>query len=232
MSTADKHPFRDPTNIRNLTVGFLLLYLLATLLALWSGLLEYQFIQNVNNGVFQTDARLEQVATANDNRQLIVSIFQTGFRIILAFLVLRWIYVACVNAHSLCGTEMKITPGWSVGWYFIPLANLLKPFHAMLEIWHVSHRPDEAVPDKTPMLLGAWWFFWINSIIVGRIASRLSLSAESLEEFESSNIAYLATDSLIIPLTVLLILIINKIHQAQIRQAAKPTTKPPAIPIA
>lgn len=37
--------------------------------------------------------------------------------------VLRWIYRASRNAHAF-GPAMTVTPGWAVGWFFVPIANL------------------------------------------------------------------------------------------------------------
>jgi hypothetical protein len=230
MNSAATYAFRDSTGIRKWTIGFLVLYLFATAFALWAGVLEFRFLDDLENGIFQSDARLEQVAAAVDDRQLIAAVFQTGFRVILAFLVLRWVYIACANAHARTDIKMKFTPGWAVGWYFVPLFNLVRPFQAMLEVWHVSQNPAVAPPQKTPALVGAWWFFWINSLIVDRIASRTIIRAETIDDFQLSNAAYLATDLLLIPLTVALIFLINKIHEFQMQQAAQPMPEPPTVP--
>jgi hypothetical protein len=53
-------------------------------------------------------------------------------------LVGRWIYRTNANAHLL-GGDMTISPGWSVGWYFVPVANLFKPYEGMKETWFASH---------------------------------------------------------------------------------------------
>jgi hypothetical protein len=70
-------------------------------------------------------------------------------------LVGRWIYLASANAHAF-SSEMTITPGWAVGWYFIPVANLFKPLQAMKEIWFASHPYGPGEREGTPPLL-AWW---------------------------------------------------------------------------
>src|SRR5690242_12224870 len=49
-------------------------------------------------------------------------------------LVGRWIYRASGNAHTLAN-DLTITPGWAVGWFFIPFANLVRPFESMKETW-------------------------------------------------------------------------------------------------
>src|SRR5438874_1023530 len=91
--------------------------------------------------------------------------------IVCFFVVGRWIYRASINAHAL-GSEMTITPGWAVGWYFVPFANLVKPFHAMREIWLASHESDASYEERVPLL--AWsWGLWITTNILANAAWRL-----------------------------------------------------------
>ena len=97
---------------------------------------------------------------------------------IVTFVVVgRWIYRASVNAHA-TGAEMTITPGWAVGWYFVPIANLFKPFQAMKEIWLASHY--QPLYETAPPLLSAWWALWIVSNVLGNISFRLSADQASL----------------------------------------------------
>jgi len=87
----------------------------------------------------------------------------------------RWIYLASSNAHAF-GPDMTITPGWAVGWYFVPFANLVKPFQAMREIWHASHESSGAYDERVP-ILGVWWGLWITSNILSNVAWRLGDSS-------------------------------------------------------
>jgi hypothetical protein len=53
-------------------------------------------------------------------------------------LVGMWIYRTNANAHSF-SSDMSITPGWSIGWFFIPFANLVMPYLGVQETWRESH---------------------------------------------------------------------------------------------
>lgn len=60
---------------------------------------------------------------------------------------------------------LENTPGWAVGWYFIPIANFWKPYAAMKEIVSASSvREVLSAP-----LLPTWWTLWIVSIVSDRI---------------------------------------------------------------
>ena len=69
---------------------------------------------------------------------LIVGLLQLPVVLTTGIVFLMWIHRANRNARGLGAEGMTFTPGWSVGWYFIPIANLWKPFQAMKEIWQAS----------------------------------------------------------------------------------------------
>jgi len=83
-----------------------------------------------------------------------------------------WIYRASANAHTL-SDEMTISPGWAVGWYFVPIANLFKPYQAMREVWMASHYRGNWHGEPNPPLLSAWWGLWIVVNILDNVTSRL-----------------------------------------------------------
>lgn len=76
-----------------------------------------------------------------------------------------WIYRASANARSIQPYPSRISPGWSVGWYFIPVANLWKPFAAMRQIW------DTFLPRSG--LLGWWWALWLVSGVLSMASGAL-----------------------------------------------------------
>ena len=85
----------------------------------------------------------------------------------------RWIYCASRNAHSV-SDAMAITPGWAVGWNFIPFANLYKPFQAMHEIWDVSQGQNGDFASKAPPNMRLWWGAWLIGNIMDNVATRLT----------------------------------------------------------
>lgn len=54
-------------------------------------------------------------------------------------------------------TRFRFTPGWAIGWWFIPIASFWMPFKAVGELWKASEsRPDW--PDiPTWSVIGWWW---------------------------------------------------------------------------
>lgn len=86
-------------------------------------------------------------------------IFLTG---ITAFvLVGRFTYRAQKNLFTVGSPIATMAPGWTIGWYFIPILALWQPFRGMSEIYRGSHA---AVGEKHVSLtpLYVWWGAWLS----------------------------------------------------------------------
>jgi thiol-disulfide isomerase/thioredoxin len=64
-----------------------------------------------------------------------------------------WLYQAVGRLRERPGISMRFTPGWAVGWFFVPVASLYKPFQAMHDVWRGSHGKTAAGPT----LVNWWW---------------------------------------------------------------------------
>jgi hypothetical protein len=151
-----------------------------------------------------------EIILASDLLSLLMAIIQAPFTIFLGVIFLRWIYRANANLHILSSESMEFSPGWSVGWYFIPIANLFKPYQAMKEIWKIAHRGR----PSNSSILGWWWFLWILSILIGRIALKLTLKAENAQSYTSSAIGDGAANGIDIILTYIAIMLIMAVSKA------------------
>ena len=84
------------------------------------------------------------------------------------FFACRFTYRTMRNLHTIRSPVAEISPVWSVGFYFIPFANLVMPANAMSQIYHGTY---EAVGEKSrhasPIPL--WWAAWLLQGIPGAI---------------------------------------------------------------
>lgn len=127
-----------------------------------------------------------------------------------------WIYRAAWNARCLAGArQLTITPGWSVGWYFVPFANLFKPYQAMKGIWRASARPDNVDAAPVPGWLPLWWFLWLAFNIISNFAGRAAWRAQTVDAEMDSALASITCDAINIPLCLVLLLIVTRIHRMQ-----------------
>ena len=154
-------------------------------------------------------------AEANDKRQQIIAFSYLAVFIISGILILKWIYQSNQNARYLGAKDMAFTPAWSIGFYFIPIVSLWKPYQAMKEIWQASQNPNNWQLEKVSSILGVWWFFWIANSMVGQAVFRVSRRAQEISEIMNVNLISQVSEILSIPLAVVTWLLINKISNTQ-----------------
>jgi Domain of unknown function (DUF4328) len=78
-----------------------------------------------------------------DSRQRLLGIIQLSVQFPAVLLFLMWVYRANKNGRALGAQGMKYSPGWSVGWFFVPIASMFVPYWILKEIWQVSSpNPD------------------------------------------------------------------------------------------
>ena len=133
---------------------FLYIQIAVAAISMASNFLEYQLLSDYQNGVYTSQEKAVADGEANDQRQQLIAIAYLVVFIVSGFLILKWIYRANYNARQLGASGMKFTPGWSVGWYFIPIFTLWKPYQAMKEIWKASHAPNDWTNAATSSILG------------------------------------------------------------------------------
>lgn len=154
-------------------------------------------------------------AAANDSRQQIVGILYLAAFVVTGFAFLKWIYRCNANCHGFGAQGMRFTPGWSIGFYFIPFLNLYKPYQAMKEIWKVSTNPSDWQNVPGASLLGIWWALWLISGIAGQVSFRMALQADSITTLQASTGAAILSEFLDIPLILAALSLVAAIFAKQ-----------------
>lgn len=136
------------------------------------------------------------------------------FTTVVVFLM--WLYRASSNLRAFNPwSRPEYSPGWAVGWFFIPFANLVMPYRAVKEVWQKSGPPDEdllAAPNP-PATFPVWWTFWLLASFAGNISMRLSFR-EGIEESVSTIVSIIA-GSLSIIAALLACLVVDAIDAKQ-----------------
>ncbi|MEM7012995.1 MAG: DUF4328 domain-containing protein [Verrucomicrobiota bacterium] len=90
------------------------------------------------------------------------------------------------NAFAFGANWIRVTPGWAVGFYFIPIAHWFKPFQAMNDAWRASEHPKFGQSASTSPLVGWWWAVWIVGGFIERGASKMLENPNVLTDGGSS----------------------------------------------
>ena len=109
------------------------------------------------------------VAEVRDARQWWIELTDCLVALGAGVAFFMWVYRANQNARDLSGNELEFSPGWSVGWFFVPIAALFMPYRVVAEIWR---RQQSRCPARLAEIIGNapdW-------NMVGRLCARLSHS--------------------------------------------------------
>lgn len=183
--------------------------------AIISGFMEYELLANFKSGNFVSEASAVAAAESNDSRQGTVGVIQFLVFVISGIIILKWIYRANLNARNMGAADMQFSPGWSIGWYFVPIANLWKPYQAMKEIWKASKNPKSWKTESVSSLLAWWWFVWIVSNLIANASFKLAMKAEELNQLIMANVVTIASDVAGIVLSFVFLSIVKQIYEYQ-----------------
>jgi len=205
------YQYKDPTKLHKWTLIFIYIQIAVTAAGIFSTISELNLLQEIAQGQTFPNHVLE----GNDNRQQVIARAELLVLFVTAIFILKWIYRANNNARALGAQGMEFTPGWSIGYYFIPIMNLWKPYSAMKEIWRASTQRADFKKLSVPFVFHLWWFFWIVAIIVDRLSFRLHMDAETLEELLQSDVIAIISGVLTIILSVIVINMFKLIYAVQ-----------------
>jgi hypothetical protein len=139
--------------------------------------------------------------------------------IVPVFLV--WFYRARKNADGR-GQDQRYGPGWAIGAWVIPVANLWFPYQVMADIWR-ANLPAERRANRA-RLPGFWWGCWIAGDIFALIALASARTAPGLH-----SVAYILVALSVAAAAILLIVIVRAITRGPVGRgpaAAQPGPAP------
>lgn len=152
---------------------------------------------------------LDAVWEANYNRQRAIGIIYLLIYVVTAVPFGMWIYRANENSRGFGAEGMKFSAGWSVGWYFIPIANLFMPFRSMREIWQISRNPHGWRSFPVGRLVSCWWALWLGSSLLGQVLRFWpQLNAR---DWTVTTVGYILLDVVLITLAVMAIKLLRQI---------------------
>lgn len=163
----------------------------------------------------------------SDGLNAVAGLVQMGLAVALVVTFLMWVYRANKNLRALSGETLRFTPGWCVGWYFIPFANLFKPYQAMKEIWTVCHRHH----PRGHALVQWWWALFLLTNVTGQAAWRSAWDGATVADYRRSMLVYAASDgadAIGQAVALLLVVAIAAAYAARVDESAAAPVAPAA----
>lgn len=144
-----------------------------------------------------------------------------------------WMWRAAKNNAALGRSQPRFGPGWAIGGWLIPLANLVIPVLIMQDLWRGS---DASIPrgdsrwkigDRS-VLVGFWW----GLLLFGRVmigAGGATINQGSLDDLKSGVELEIVGSLCTLAAVVLAVHVVRKITQRQ-QECLRAQQAPPPPP--
>lgn len=215
--------------------SFAMVLLLLTIPAnLWVIVADLDYLDFLNRLI---DGEALSIAEARDAEDVVQAsgliYFFTSLGATVAFLF--WFARAYYNLPRLGLTDLRWGRGWSIGAWFVPILNLIRPKRIANDIWRGSEGPPAAGGEDwhsrpVDRIVHWWWAAWILAGMVGWLFTRILLSgngpdtqAELLDLARDERLAYfvdIASSLLLIPAAILAVLFVRRVTDRQERAIA------------
>ena len=131
----------------------------------------------------------------------------------VAFLV--WFWRAYRNVEAL-GLPARYSTGWSVGGWFVPFLNFVRPKQLANDLWGAvtAARYGAPEPPGGSVLLGFWWAAWLGALVALPLANDRS-DNPTIDQMLHTNAVYLARAGLFIVAALLAFFVVRTITRAQ-----------------
>jgi hypothetical protein len=153
--------------------------------------------------------------TSSDPIQGILVLLQSGLGIVTAITFLKWIYRAYKNVRGFGAEGLRFSPGWAVGYYFIPILSLFRPAQVMSEIWRASYDPRNWTRSPGTWLIATWWTLFLLYSGVTQVSLQLGIQASTNDQWTLAAVFAILGDFFSLPLTIVLLRLVTEIYKRQ-----------------
>jgi hypothetical protein len=139
---------------------------------------------------------------------------------------LIWQHRSQANLRALGAGNLRFSPGWAVGWWFIPVMNVVYPYLTMRELMKASD-PASGAADwaatRTPAILGLWWASWLARLILGGVRAALGGRFLTASQLAQRDTVWLVANVVSIAAAILAILVVREVDRRQSAKFARVT---------
>ena len=202
------------------TLLFVLLavFMFATLLALGADIYQYATLDKVDRGEFVSVDDRDAASAILDGMKF----FQYMAVVGIAGVFLWWVRRATCNMGALGAEKPEFSPGWAIGWWFIPFANWVQPMRVISQAWRASDPSlpiDETLAWRTAKLsalVPVWWVGWLGGNNAWSIAySTIDGNSMSAAEQATVTAVVFVLDILMLAVAVLSVVLVVSLTRRQ-----------------
>jgi hypothetical protein len=154
-----------------------------------------------------------------------VGLIQLLSQLATAVFFLIWFHTAYENLPRLGARGLRFKTGWTVGAWFVPILNLIRPKAIANDIWRASE-PDAPADQgetwkgrsKVATVIDGWWAVWVLSLVG---AFGVYETDPSVEQLRSAVLRITIGDALTVVAGVLAIGMVREITARQEERARR-----------
>lgn len=111
----------------------------------------------------------------------ILAVYSLGETLLWLILLLAtipiglWVYRAHANLHEGAVAELNYSPGWAVGSFFVPVANLFVPMRAMRELHNRSMGEPADFAASSVGDVTSWWACHLAAVLLAMVVVVIAL---------------------------------------------------------
>jgi Domain of unknown function (DUF4328) len=164
-------------------------------------------------------------ADAFDSRADFISNVTIGLQILAGTAFLAWLSRVVENIPRLRAGRPSKSPRASIGWWFVPFANIVVPYQIVADVERLLARATSRRP--LTVLVVAWWVLWMTGVAISQIGARLMRRADTIPDLRSVATWGLVADVLIFVAALLVMVIVARIQSMEDQRLAAVDTPPP-----
>ncbi|WP_426688914.1 DUF4328 domain-containing protein [Rhodanobacter ginsengiterrae] len=230
LGVPEADTFRSPQSLRHTVVGLVIASALASLLTIIVIAYLRQALQQAAGHEFVS----QQAMLAELRRRGLLQTAMSSMQLLVLLATYiasgMWIYRVACNARALGAKGLDDSPGWAVGWYFVPFLSLQRPFRAMEQIWLASQSPLRWQKLPTPVLLRCWWALWLAMSFFGFFVYRITSENHTVTEMIGNESALIFSQLLGLAAKLCFLLVVMRLTRMQIEQHGR-ADLPPSLDI-
>ena len=171
--------FRDAHTLAMWVIGLLIATVVLTIIIVPVQIHQLSVLHQYQRGL-ASGSQVDDASSSGDALGGFAGL--VGLALVVLWLV--WQHRSQTNLTALGAANVRFSPGWAVGWWFIPVAWWAMPFNTMQELWKASDPAGGAADWKsrpTSPLLVVWWVVWLILWILAIVSvSTVSAPGEPL----------------------------------------------------
>jgi len=212
--TSFKYESFEVGHLTSRTIKSMKIYMVVSAIYGFAELYNMSVLQNLYDSGYRGNVADIQ-STTNDLFQAISALFSFCMFGVAAFYFLKWTVRANKAVRSMGAKGLTHSPGWAVGWYFVPIATLLLPFQAMSDLYKASVNPQNLNSIELPSIFRLWWALWVVSCVSGQIIFRYNAQHDDIQSIIEIIPFSVLADFMEVPLALTVIKIVQMVYNAQ-----------------